>query len=52
MVSLYLSAKHDKEFWTDVYRTYAKDPKKATSSALAKQLRKVIEDLRVLESMG
>jgi hypothetical protein len=52
MVTLHLAAKNHKEFWTDVYKTYSKDPKKASSVALAKQLRKVIADLKVLEQMG
>ena len=52
MVTLALAAKNHKEFWMDVYDMYSRDPKKAKSVALAKQLRTVIADLKKLEQMG
>jgi hypothetical protein len=51
-IELYLAAKNHREFWVGVYNAYARDPQKAKSVALARQLRVVIAELKKLEAMG
>jgi protein-disulfide isomerase len=48
----YVRAKHDRERWTELYNEYAKDPKKAKSTALAAKMRELIKILGELEQMG